>query len=125
MPAQLVGRNLGKSRILAEIGRGGMAVVFKAKDTGPGRPVAVELRAPDLSKDKVYTRRLRDEARVVALLPHPHIVTLYDVAHDGGKMFLVMQSVEVVSPANTTRREAPHTAGTCSGRRLMKRATRF
>ena len=77
-----------------ELGRGGMAVVFRARDRELGREVAIKIVRPRFSVDQEAVARLTREARTVALLEHPNIVGLYSIKHlsDGG-VALVMQLV--------------------------------
>jgi serine/threonine protein kinase len=71
-------KRIGKYEILEEVGRGGMAVVYKAKDTSLGREVALKLLHPYLAQDEQARIRLESEARAVARLKHPLIPEVYD-----------------------------------------------
>lgn len=77
------GARLGPYEIESRIGAGGMAEVWKARDTRLGRPVALKISRTD------FSRRFEQEARTVAALNHPHICTLYDV----GPNYLVMEFI--------------------------------
>ncbi len=68
----------GRYRLDAEIGRGGMSTVYKAFDTVLERPVAVKVMHRDVATDSDQHERFRREARAVAQLSHPHIVTVID-----------------------------------------------
>ncbi|MDG4829687.1 protein kinase [Solwaraspora sp. WMMD1047] len=68
----------GRYRLQDELGRGGMAVVWRARDEVLGRPVAVKLLSERHTLDPRSRRRIRDEARAAALLSHPHIAQVYD-----------------------------------------------
>ena len=73
----------GRYRIDAEIGRGGMSTVYRAFDTVLERPVAIKLMHREVSTDSGHLERFRREARAVAQLSHPHIVTVIDYGEDG------------------------------------------
>jgi len=90
----LVGRKLGPYRIEAPIGAGGMGEVYHAKDTRLDRNVAIKVLPPQWTANPQRRARFEREARAVAALKHPNICTLYDVGHDDGIDFLVMELVE-------------------------------
>jgi len=73
-----VGEHLGRYRLLEELGRGGMAVVFRAEDPSLGREVAIKVMHPHLWGETEYARRFAREARAVAALRHPNIVEIHD-----------------------------------------------
>jgi len=83
----------GKYRVLEEIGRGGFATVYRAIDTTLGREVALKVLDPLLSRDVAWVERFRREARAVAALEHPHIVTIHEIAEAEGRLFLAMKLV--------------------------------
>lgn len=80
--------------ILDRVGAGAMGTVFKARQKKLGRIVALKVLKPSLARDSRYVDRLRREARLVASLNHPHIVTGYDLGEEGGYHFFVMEFVE-------------------------------
>ena len=84
-------------RIDRELGRGGMAAVFLAYDPGLERQVAVKLLLPDVSVHSDVVERFLREARTVAALQHPHIVTVYGVRSRDDAHAIVMQFVEGMS----------------------------
>ncbi|MHB1998812.1 MAG: protein kinase domain-containing protein [Solirubrobacteraceae bacterium] len=91
----------GRYRIDAEIGRGGMSTVYRAFDTVLERPVAIKLLHRDVSTDSGHLERFRREARAVAQLSHPHIVTVIDFgeeraprARDGADPYIVFEYVD-------------------------------
>ncbi|HEV2616620.1 MAG TPA: protein kinase [Candidatus Acidoferrales bacterium] len=88
------GTKLGPYEIIAAIGAGGMGEVYRARDTRLGRDVAIKILPQHLSEDPSATQRFEREARAVSSLNHPHICTLYDVGHQDGTDFLVMEYVE-------------------------------
>lgn len=91
-------------RIDATLGEGGMGVVYKAHDTLLDRPVAVKVFSRQLATDGA--ERLLREARSVAQLDHPHIVTVYDAGEIDGQPFIVMLA---------RRRASYAAAGSCLG----------
>jgi serine/threonine protein kinase/Tol biopolymer transport system component len=90
----LVGHQLGPYRIEAPIGAGGMGEVYHAKDSRLDRNVAIKVLPPQWTADPQRRTRFEREARAVAALKHPNICTVYDVGHDDGIDFLVMELVE-------------------------------
>src|SRR6202140_643588 len=92
--AILAGLRLGPYEILSAIGAGGMGEVYRAKDTRLDRIVAIKVLPPHLADSPELKERLKREARTIASLNHPHICTLYDVGHQDGINFLVMEYVE-------------------------------
>ncbi len=80
--------------ILDRVGAGAMGTVFKARHKKLNRIVALKVLKPSLARDSRYVDRLRREARIVASLSHPHIVTGYDLGEEGGYHFFVMEFVE-------------------------------
>jgi TolB-like protein/tetratricopeptide (TPR) repeat protein/tRNA A-37 threonylcarbamoyl transferase component Bud32 len=81
-------------RIVERIGEGGMGVVWKALDTRLGRHVALKMLPAELAEDEARLRRFEREAKTVASLNHPNIVTLYSVEEDDGTPFITMELVE-------------------------------
>src|SRR5262245_27769233 len=81
-------------RLVAQQGSGGMAVIYKATDVLLGRTVAVKILRPSLSSDDAFLTRFQNEARSVAKLAHPNIVTVHDVGNDGPTHYIVMEFIE-------------------------------
>lgn len=81
-------------RLTAQQGSGGMAVIYKAIDMALGRSVAVKILRPSLTDDPAFLARFRNEARSVANLAHPSIVTVHDVGNDGPTHYIVMEFVD-------------------------------
>ena len=80
--------------LLGELGRGGMAVVFRARDRELGREVAVKVVRPRFAADEEAVARLAREARTVAQLEHPNIVGVYSIRHLADRsVALVMQLI--------------------------------
>ncbi len=89
----LVGRTLSRYRVLSEIGRGGMGVVYRAFDLSLEREVAVKVLPSDRLGDPKWRRRFVQEARTVAALECPHICAVYDVGEADGRLFIAMELV--------------------------------
>src|SRR5436853_3987955 len=89
-----VGQRLGPYEILSAIGAGGMGEVYRARDTRLERTVAVKILPDHLSDRAELRERFEREARTIASLNHPHICTLYDIGHQDGIDFLVMEYLE-------------------------------
>src|ERR671927_1439589 len=89
----LLGRTLGPFQIIAELGRGGMAVVYKARQAELGRMVALKILPPQLSLDKNYLQRFLQEARSAAALEHPHIVPIYAIGAAEGVNYIAMKYI--------------------------------
>lgn len=89
----LTGRTLGAYKVLEEIGRGGMGIVYAAEDTRLGRKVALKALPPDFTRDPVRRERLRREARAAASLTHPSIATVYALEELEGELYIVSELV--------------------------------
>jgi Tol biopolymer transport system component/tRNA A-37 threonylcarbamoyl transferase component Bud32 len=85
---------LGPYEIIAAIGKGGMGEVYRAKDTRLDRTVAVKVLPEHLSNNPQLRERFEREAKAISSLSHPHICPLYDVGHQDGIDFLVMEYLE-------------------------------
>jgi serine/threonine protein kinase len=75
------------------IGTGGMAIVYRARDLMLERNVAIKILRKDLSSDPSFRERFRQEAKAAANLYHPNIVTIHDFGLDAGQFFIVMENV--------------------------------
>jgi eukaryotic-like serine/threonine-protein kinase len=100
MNSTLLGTALGgRYRLDAQIGRGGMSTVYRAFDTVLERPVAIKLMHREIASDSDQLERFRREARAVAQLSHPHIVTVIDAGEEahpdgGGTPYIVFEYVD-------------------------------
>jgi TolB-like protein len=92
--ADLVGRTIGHYRVGAAIGAGGMGEVYRATDTRLDREVALKVLPPEMAARSERLERFRREAKALAALDHPGIVTVYSVEEAEGLHFLTMQLVE-------------------------------
>lgn len=83
--------------ILECLGRGGMGVVYKARQKSLNRLVALKLLAPERAGDPKFAARFESEARALAALNHPHIVGIHDFGQAGGFYYLLMEFVDGVN----------------------------
>ena len=90
MPLQ-PGDKLGPYEVAAELGRGGMATVFKAHQPSMGRHVAIKVLPEQFLHDPNFLSRFTQEARVIAALEHPRILPVYDFGEAGGVPYIVMR----------------------------------
>ncbi|MGH7725787.1 MAG: protein kinase domain-containing protein [Candidatus Eiseniibacteriota bacterium] len=88
------GTRLGPYQILAPLGAGGMGEVYRAHDSRLGRDVAIKVLPQHLATTPEVRARFEREARTISQLNHPHICTLYDVGHQNGTDYLVMELLE-------------------------------
>jgi len=82
---------IGKYEIIEELGRGGFATVYKARDVELDRVVAVKVLYPHLTADPGFAARFRQEARAAARLRHPHIVTVYETGEADDQLYIAME----------------------------------
>src|SRR6202158_5053958 len=106
----------GRYRLAAQTGRGRMSTVYLAFDTVLERPVAIKLMHREIASDSDQLERFRREARSVAQLNHPHVVTVIDAGeepspdgvHPGvGAPYIVLEYVEGETLKDLIRREGP------------------
>ncbi|HET9359412.1 MAG TPA: serine/threonine-protein kinase, partial [Vicinamibacterales bacterium] len=102
----MIGRTLGKYRIVGQLGRGGAGVVYKAVDETLNRDVAIKTLSPDLANTEVMTR-FRAEATILARLNHPQIATIYELFKSEGELLMVMEFVRGESLDKLTERLGP------------------
>jgi len=94
MNAELKG---DRYRVEAQIGHGGMGVVFRAYDTRLSRRVALKMVPDDVSRDQELLRRLSQEARAAAAISHPAVAAIYDFEEHGPESFIVYEYVEGIT----------------------------
>ncbi len=88
------GIRLGPYELKSLLGAGGMGEVYRARDTRLDRTVAIRVLPADTARDAEQRQRLDREAHTIASLNHPHICTLYDIGHQDGVDYLVMEHLE-------------------------------
>jgi two-component system LytT family response regulator len=89
----MIGRTLSHYKILEELGRGGMGVVYRALDTSLGREVALKVLGASAGHDLEQAHRLRIEARAAAALAHPAVSVVYEIDEAEGATFIAMELV--------------------------------
>jgi serine/threonine-protein kinase len=94
-----------------EVGAGGMAVVFRARDERLDRPVALKVLAPRLARDEEFRRRFLRESRAAAAVDDPHIIPVYEAGQAGGALFLAMRYVSGGDVRGLLRRKGPLAPG--------------
>ena len=88
------GHRIGAYQIVASLGAGGMGEVYRAHDPRLGRDVALKELPADMARDPARLERFSREARAIAALNHPHIVTIYSTEEADGIRFLTMELVD-------------------------------
>jgi serine/threonine protein kinase/sugar lactone lactonase YvrE len=99
----LSGRELGPYRVLAPLGEGGMAAVFRAYQPNMDRDVALKVLPRHLASDPQFTARFENEARLLARLQHPHILPVFDFGQAEGYAYFVMPLIETGTLAKVLR----------------------
>lgn len=90
----LIGKNIGRYKILSQLGKGGMAVVYEAMDTTLDRRVAIKFIQPGKEQIDIFLARFRREGKSLANLSHPHIVKIFDFGEFEGSPYLVMDYIQ-------------------------------
>src|SRR5580658_2233045 len=98
------GTKLGPYEIQSPLGAGGMGEVYRARDTRLDRTVAVKILPSHLSENPEAKQRFDQEARTISSVNHPNICTLYDVGHQNGTDYLVMEYLEGETLADRLRK---------------------
>jgi serine/threonine-protein kinase len=102
----MIGTTVGKYRIVGQLGRGGMGIVYRALDETLGREVAIKVLNPEIGDSDVL-RRFRAEAVTLARLTHPGIATIYDLAESEHGLLMVMELVRGESLDRLSARAGP------------------
>ncbi|MFG2617603.1 serine/threonine-protein kinase [Streptomyces sp. NPDC048507] len=89
----LLGRPVAGYLPQAEIGRGGMAVVYRARDLRLERTVALKVLAPELARNDTFRQRFAHESKAAAAIDHPHIVPVYEAGEADGLLYIAMRYV--------------------------------
>ncbi len=94
-------QTLGHYTVRAELGRGGFATVYRAFDSSLEREVALKVLHPQLLTDRTFAQRFRREARALAGMRHPNIITVYEVGEADGRLYIAMELANGPSLAQT------------------------
>src|SRR5882724_3558895 len=100
------GTRLGPYEILSPLGAGGMGEVYRARDTRLDRTVAIKVLPGHLSSNPQLRERFEREAKAISTLSHPHICSLYDIGHQDGIDYLVMEYLEGETLAHRIKKGA-------------------
>ncbi|MFF7352971.1 MULTISPECIES: serine/threonine-protein kinase [Streptomyces] len=111
-PSGLIGAEIAGYRVERELGRGGMAVVYRAKDLRLGRTVALKLLAPEYTRNDAFRRRFAQESRVAAAIDHPNIVPVFEAGETDGILYIAMCFVAGQDLRALLDREGPLPAAT-------------
>jgi serine/threonine protein kinase len=103
----LSGKIIGNYQIVDELGRGGMAVVYRAYQPSLNRYVAIKVLPPQLGFDQQFVKRFQREARAAAGLRHPNIVVIHDVGEQDGVYYIVMEYLEGYTLRQSIEEEGP------------------
>src|SRR3954470_11041849 len=106
-PSLVVGTELAGYRIESLLGRGGMGVVYRARDLALERNVALKLLAPELAQDVRFRERFLRESRLAAALGYPAIVPVYDAGEVSGQLYIAMRLVEGTDLKRLLAEEGP------------------
>lgn len=99
---------IGKYKILDEIGRGGMGIVYRGEQVSLKRTVAIKTLPSELAHDQEYLDRIENEARILAKFSHPCIVYIHDVEKQADAIYLIMEYVPGITVAERIRNEGPY-----------------
>lgn len=103
----MINKELGQYKILAEIGRGGMGIVYRAYQKSLNREVALKILPPTLSFDENLVKRFHREAEAAAGLNHPNIIQIFDINEIEGIHFFAMEYLRGESLTQKIKREGP------------------
>ncbi|MCL8010684.1 serine/threonine-protein kinase [Streptomyces sp. AS02] len=107
MAAGLIGAQIAGYQVECELGRGGMAVVYRARDLRLERTVALKLLTPDMVRNDTFRRRFAHEQRVAAALDHPHVVPIFEAGETDGVLYIAMRYVPGLDLRALLDREGP------------------
>ena len=86
--------SFGRYEILEKLGEGAMGVVYRARDSAIGRIVALKMLSAELGAEEELHQRFQREAEAIGRLNHPNVVTVYDLGHAEGQLYMAMELLE-------------------------------
>jgi hypothetical protein len=101
------GSRIGKYVLEQQIGHGGMAVVYRARDDQLGRPVALKIMAPSVASDEEFRQRFVRESKAAAAVDDPHIIPVFEAGESAGVLFIAMRYVAGGDVRSLLAREGP------------------
>jgi Tol biopolymer transport system component len=101
------GSRVAGYRLEEQVGAGGMAVVYRARDERLGRLAALKIMAPAMATDALFRQRFTRESRAAAAVDHPHIIPVYEAGEADGVLFIAMRFVGGGDVGSLLRREGP------------------
>ena len=107
-PGIAPGEYLGQYRVIDEIGRGGMGLVYAATDLRLDRKVALKLLSETYTNDQEWLHRFYREAKLASSLNHPNILTIHEIGNDGDRPFIATEFVEGTTLLELLRTNPPH-----------------
>ena len=90
----LIGKTIGRYKIIKKIGEGGMGIVYKGIQISLNRPVAIKILPQSMVSDTEFVKRFKQEALSVAKLNHRNIIQVYDTEQLEGNYFIIMEYIE-------------------------------
>jgi serine/threonine protein kinase len=107
----VAGARVGGYRLERQLGRGGMAMVYLARDERLDRLVALKIMAPERAADEEFRKRFIRESQIAAAVDHPHIIPVFDAGDAGGLLYIAMRYVPGGDVGTVIRREGSLSAG--------------
>jgi serine/threonine protein kinase len=102
---RLVGKTIGNYKVVDVLGAGGMATVYRARQTNIERDVAIKVMAAAFARQPDFVERFKREAELFAQLEHPHILPIYDYGDEDGNLYLVLRLMDGGSLESYMRKE--------------------
>ena len=103
----MIGRTLSHYKVLSEISRGSMGIVYRALDVKLDREVALKVLPPELVADPARKRRFVQEAKAAAKLDHPHIGVVHKIDESEGTRFIAMELIRGEQLRDTIGKASP------------------
>src|SRR5690606_21640041 len=99
--------NIGKYEVIGELGKGGFGIVYKARDTTLDRIVALKVLHAQLTLEDRFVEYFEREARSLAKIDHPNVVTIHEIGNVEGQVYIAMRYLANGSLSEKLRREGP------------------